>query len=440
MPRSRLLITQHFWVRHRLHQRLDSGRGHVVCVCGPAGAGKSSLLAAWSGRLEQHVVWYRVDADDRDIASFFDWFGRTLTSEGQLSLPVLSAEHLFNPEHFARRFFRAYFVALPESAVLVLDNIHEALEAPEFAPLLPILADEQRPGTTLVLSSRGQPTGAMLALMAKPENSHIGWADLRCTDVEAAELARSQTLPAPTVDILRRADGWMAALALLLRQAALDLPATWPSLRDAEVFETLAARAFDALAPTQQQWLLVNAHSPWIDADSTDRLCGTTGAANGLDALSRARFFIERQHSGNRVQYVCHALLRAFLQHRAQAIWPGTTIRQHARHHAAACDALGDPDAAIALYALAEAWPAAAEVILRQAPALLAAGKLATLLEWIHRLPAGCGAGPPVAGLLGRTLSSAVRAAKGGGLPTAGTCRTRCRGSLAGPRCSMSAP
>jgi LuxR family transcriptional regulator, maltose regulon positive regulatory protein len=58
--------------RPRLVDRLDEAlaRG-LVLVCAPAGFGKTSLLADWSGRRRWPVAWLSLDEGDNDPARFW---------------------------------------------------------------------------------------------------------------------------------------------------------------------------------------------------------------------------------------------------------------------------------------------------------------------------------------------------------------------------------
>jgi hypothetical protein len=53
--------------RQRLVERLVAGtQRELVVVCGPAGFGKSSLLADWAHRGQRTVAWLSLDEDDND--------------------------------------------------------------------------------------------------------------------------------------------------------------------------------------------------------------------------------------------------------------------------------------------------------------------------------------------------------------------------------------
>ena len=374
--------------RRRLHGLLDAQLGGTAWLTAPAGAGKTSLLASWVQGLRRPAHWYRIDSGDADPASFFDWFARLVGAAGQVSIPSLAPEHLLNLPHFARRFFRACFSAMAADTVVVLDNVHDAADADVMTCLLLAMVQERPPRITLVFSSRTEPTNPVLASQADPAHRHLRWRDLRCTDDEALALAQAWGKPAPSAELLARAAGWMAALAVLLRQAEAGSPAAWQASPDAAVFDLFAQGAFQTLGAKQQLLLQANAFVPWIDPGSTDRLCGTDNAAALLDGLWRSQFFVERRHGpGQTLQYLCHPLLRAFLQARASSLWPEAERQRIGLHHARAFEALGDVDAALEMYLQADAREQAARVVLQQAPALMAAGKLATLMAWLQRLP-----------------------------------------------------
>jgi ATP/maltotriose-dependent transcriptional regulator MalT len=64
--------------RERLHRLLDSGvRAQVVWLAAAAGSGKSTAAAEYLAARKTPVRWYRVDAGDLDLASFFYYLARS---------------------------------------------------------------------------------------------------------------------------------------------------------------------------------------------------------------------------------------------------------------------------------------------------------------------------------------------------------------------------
>lgn len=389
--------------RQRLHQRLDAAAGSVAWLIAPAGSGKTSLLASWARCREEPLIWFRVDRGDRDPARFFKALTEGQPASTAQRLPAFEPEHLIDLAGFTQRYLRAWYATAPADAVIVLDNLHEASNPDgSLAWFLTAMILEKPPETTLVISSRQAPEGQALALAATPDHARLDYADLRCSDDEARLLARQLGLAAPSPDLLASADGWMAGLSLLMRvepdttggdrtprpDASAAPPANdIPCLSTSALFESFAARAFEALPASSQDLLLAHAFSPCIRPESADRLLGVQNSGHELESLWRAHFFVERRVGSDRqTDYLCHPLLRAFLQDRILRRWAPSALAALWRRQAEELAALGDHDAAIDLWLQAGDREAAARLLLADAPTLLAEGHQDSWLDRLARL------------------------------------------------------
>ena len=98
--------------RTRLFELLEARRSHAaVWVCGPPGAGKTTLVASYAESVGARCLWYQADAQDLDPASFCYFLGQAVSESGQ-KLPLLTPEYLADLESFGRRFFRDLFSRL----------------------------------------------------------------------------------------------------------------------------------------------------------------------------------------------------------------------------------------------------------------------------------------------------------------------------------------
>jgi len=92
-----------------LFQRLDrTSDAALTWLCGPPGAGKSTLVSSYLETRAIRSLWYQVDDSDADIATLFYYLGRAAPPRRR-SLPLLTPGFRPHLATFARRFFRELF-------------------------------------------------------------------------------------------------------------------------------------------------------------------------------------------------------------------------------------------------------------------------------------------------------------------------------------------
>ena len=384
--------TTGLFARERLFALLDQARCQpAVWISGPAGAGKTSLLASYLELRKLSYLWYQVDAGDADPATFFHYLGRAAKAAASRKrpLPNLTPECLPSLETFVRRFFRSLFERFEPPFVLVLDNLQEAV-----ASLLPqVLAhalSEVPPGISMLLLSRQTPPPPLARWYAN--SPVIGWDDLKLTKEEAMAFAlqRSCLDSAALQPLIEKAQGWAAGLVLLVRAQAeggAPLLVEKPSLQ--ALYEYFAQEVFATIPPETQAILLKTALLPEVTAEAARQLTGSRRAPEVLVEWHRHRFFIDRHHCSATV-YVYHPLFRDFLLERARELYPPSRLARLKRKAALILEQSGQIEAAVELLTQAEAWDEAARLIVKQAPALIEQGRNAVLEHWIAGLPASC--------------------------------------------------
>ncbi|MEV7226969.1 LuxR C-terminal-related transcriptional regulator [Polymorphospora sp. NPDC051019] len=192
--------------RTRLLGLLDSGAaGPVTIVTGPAGWGKTTLLAAWAReRPDGPPGWLSVDAGD-GADRFWAYVRAALDTTVGPDGPAGSDGPLRLADALARR---------PEPVTLVVDDFHLLDDADVLAGVDLLL---RHAGLRLVVGTRREPALPLHRFRLADELTEIRAADLTFGPDEAAELLAGHgvALPAGLVDDLHdRTEGWPAGLRL----------------------------------------------------------------------------------------------------------------------------------------------------------------------------------------------------------------------------------
>jgi LuxR family maltose regulon positive regulatory protein len=291
--------------RPRLLDRLAAGlRGPLTLVAAPAGAGKTSLLAAWrAAPLGGGVplAWVSLDAGDNDPARFWRYVAAALdqlqpgVADGAMAL-LCSPQP--PPVETVLTVLLNALAALPRDAVLALDDYH-AIEAPEIHRGLAFLLDHLPPRLHLVVASRADPPLPLGRLRARGALAEIRAADLRFTEAEAAAFlggAMGLELTAEQVAALAaRTEGWIAGLQL----AALSLQGRGDAsdfIRDFAgshrfLVDYLADEVLERQPAAVQRFLLETAVLDRLSGPLCDALTGRDDGAALLGRLERANLF-----------------------------------------------------------------------------------------------------------------------------------------------------
>jgi len=307
------------FARERLFTMLDNGQGKpVTWVSGPAGSGKTTLVASYVDAKDLPCLWYQVDEGDRDVAAFFYYMGMAVNQAAprkRKSLPLLAPEYLADLSAFTRRYFENFSDLLPRPFVIVFDNYQEA---PEDSPFHDVVRDGLSvlpEGIQVIFLSRAKIPKTLTRLQVSGSISSIGWDDMQFTRDESAELLRLRGCDRLSEDgfndLQERTQGWAAGLILMAETAkaaggALSAPR---DLGRQEVFDYFAGEILDKTDGETREFLLKTAFLPKIAVSVAERLTDSTRADQILSGLNRNHYFTERHASGTAV-YQYHPLFR----------------------------------------------------------------------------------------------------------------------------------
>ncbi|MFF3765506.1 LuxR C-terminal-related transcriptional regulator [Streptomyces sp. NPDC001922] len=337
-------------VRRRLLTRLAEGAaGPVTLVSGPAGTGKTVLVASWATEEPPPgpVVWLTTEPDNNAPGVFWAYTLEAFRHHGvALGDGAGVPTHTDHVDRSLLTRLACALSRLPEPVVLVLDDFDE-VRSREVAAGLEFVVRHAGPQLRLVLVSRLDPLLPLHRHRAAGQLTEIDGADLAFTPRETALLLRRHGLD-PSPDSVRtlsaRTAGWatglrFSALALQRGDAPYGSPAGHDAVADYLTAEVLAPQ------PAPVRDLLVRSSVlERVHPGLADELTGRDDAAGTLAALARAHAFVEAETGTG--WYRCHPqfaeVLRARLRLADGALEP-ELHRRAARWLAAA----GDLDAAL---------------------------------------------------------------------------------------------
>ena len=297
--------------RERRHHAIAHDPAPVTLVCGPAGCGKTRMLASWAAATTSAgaaVAWLSLEPGD----------GRP----GPLWSGILAA--LWATGRFAEGSRLGDLRAPPhEIAPAFVDTVVDELTA---------VGED----VWLVLSSRTDPPIALPRLRLEGRRRELRAEELAFTVEETARFLHETgiTLPDASIHLLHaRTEGWVAGL----RIAAIALNGS----DDAEglierfsgdghaVADYLVSEVLTALPEPTRDFLLRTSICRQLDVELAQRLAEREDAAEVLESFARQNLFTSRLGRDRRT-YRYHELFRTDLTAELRRTRPGEEHTPHA--------------------------------------------------------------------------------------------------------------
>ena len=289
--------------RQRLVERLVAGtQRELVLVCGPAGFGKSSLLAEWAYRGQRTVAWLSLDEDDNDPSLFWRHVAAALNVYRPGLVEQVSAQLGVPSNGSFKTPVTLLINALAEAGdavVLVLDDYH-LIYAPVVHRSVEFLLDHLPSALRLVVASRADPPLPLARLRARGQLTELRAADLRFTAAESTELLRAAIGPklsdSAALALAERTEGWAAGLqlAVLSLQGRSDLTGLVEAFSGSHrfVLDYLTEEILERQDQQVREFLLETSVLERVSAPLCDAVRGRTGSQQLLEEVERANLFL----------------------------------------------------------------------------------------------------------------------------------------------------
>ncbi|MFF0221523.1 LuxR C-terminal-related transcriptional regulator [Streptomyces sp. NPDC004629] len=325
-----------FLRRARLLDHLDQGLGTpLTLVDGPAGAGKTLLVADWAAHLDRPVAWLTADPADRAPGLFWAYLLQALRAAGLGPSPGIgSPAHPASVDRALLARLAADLSGRADPAIVVVDEF-ERVPTADLAEQLEFVLHHAAAGLRLILVTRSEPLLPLHRHRTAGTITEIRGAELAFTTEEAATLLASHGLRL-TEDaahaLVRRTRGWAAGLrlcALAARQSTdperclKEFEAGHSIVADYLLAEVLGRQP----AGTQDLLLRVSVVERFRPG-LADALTGRCDAERILARLCRENAFIEPL---GQTWYRLHPLFAEILRAHLRVRHPGLETVLHRR-------------------------------------------------------------------------------------------------------------
>ena len=381
--------------RDTLFARLDDPAGRtLIWISGPPGSGKTTLAAGYVEARGLRPVWYQVDSEDADPATFFHYLShaaRKLRGGRVRELPQFAPKHGGDVSAFARKFFRQLFAGT-EPIALVLDNLQAPSSGSDLSAALDAGLAQVPKGCCVIVTSRDEPPAWLARARATGRMSSVAGRDLGLTPDEIMLVARLRgqlISPESAARLHERTQGWAAGLVLLLEHSRfsgriVEMP---DDATPQVVFDYLAGEIFDRFDAHTRQFLLRIACVPRLTAKVAAELASESRAERLLLNLAQNDYFVRDVPSETGRIYQLHPLLREFLRHRAAEALPEATSAAWLQRAGTLLRDGGQLEDAVGLFIEARAWEEVARIALEESDVVLAQGRSETIAGWLDLLP-----------------------------------------------------
>ncbi|MEV4517067.1 LuxR C-terminal-related transcriptional regulator [Dactylosporangium sp. NPDC049525] len=291
----------------------------VTVVTGPAGSGKTQLVAAWADDSPgwDTIAWLTLDQDDtRQPARMWRHLLAALRNAGVL-LPVALLEWTAAPDHRAVIELAAVLARHPQPLVLVLDDVCRL--AAEQLHEIEFLLRHAQGRLRLVLIGRHRPHFPLHRYRLTDQLSELHGADLALDPAEVQALFALHDVDltdADLAEVMRQTRGWLVGVRLCAMAMHDAGGSAVPALATHDyVVDYFTGEILEGLTPQQQRLLAGVGRLDTFTAELAAIVAGPSVTGDVLADLEEAGAFLEVVSEAQGT-YRFHPLFSAVLRDR----------------------------------------------------------------------------------------------------------------------------
>lgn len=372
----------------------------LTLVCAGPGHGKSTLIAEHLRQSELPSAWVGWEAGDEDLLSFFHYLCGALEGlvpgVGERVMGLLRSAPAPSAIVATAAGLLAEGVgeALPEGAVLVLDDLHEVQGHPDVLRALEALVSYWPESWQLIFITRERPDLPLAQWQVRQQVVELGPKELRFSALELRQLlerlAGVVLSDAEAVAWLERTEGWVAPAILAaqsVRQGGGDPHALLMSelAHPTHLYDYLAQELYAQQEAETQAFMLATALPHALSPEACRMALGANDAGRRLQQLRQANV-LTLEAEGGPERYRYHPSFRHFLQGRLASERGAEALQAL---HLAWAKALAEaaPEEALHLALGAPDLGLAAELLAAWAPLRLDEGRVGSVADAVARFP-----------------------------------------------------